>query len=101
MRFLLIFLALVVVTEASAADRLVTRYSREAGFVVRVPADWLYRNASYPSDHSTELWTSPADKASRLKVEVSGCVGCVEPRSCVLENKGCRPAPENIVPARA
>jgi hypothetical protein len=100
MRFLLIFLVLAVVTTASAAGGLVTRHSREAGFVVRVPADWRYRNASYPSDHSTELWTSPADPASRLKVEVSGCVGCIEPRSCILENRACRPAPGNIVPAR-
>ncbi len=82
-------------------DGLVWRNSRAAGFSVKLPADWRYRNASYPSDHSTEYWTDPDDARSRLKVEVSRCVGCVQPTSCVLSGTGCRPAPENLVPATA
>jgi hypothetical protein len=100
-RTALLVLALVVVAPSLAGDGLVWRRSHEASFRVRVPADWRYRNATYPSDHSTEYWTSPADPATRLKVEVSACIGCVVPRSCLLQGKSCRPAPENIVPARA
>jgi hypothetical protein len=99
-RAALVVLALVVAAPSPAGDGLVWRGSHEASFRVRVPADWRYRNATYPSDHSTELWTSPADPATRLKVEVSACVGCVVPRSCLLRATGCRPAPENIIPAR-
>jgi hypothetical protein len=84
---------------ATAGGGLVWRSSKAAAFRIRVPADWRYRNATYPSDHSTEYWTSPTDRRARLKVEVSGCVGCVEPSSCVLKGTGCRPAPENILPA--
>lgn len=96
-----ILLAGVATAPALGGDGLVWRASREAGFRVKVPADWRYRDATYPSDHSTELWTDPKDPRSKLKVEVSACVGCVEPESCILKGTGCRPAPENIVPATA
>ena len=89
-----------VLGSAAAGDGLVMRTSKEAGFSVKLPATWRYRNATYPSDHSTEFWTSPGDARSKLKVEVSACVGCVVPSSCILENKGCRPAPEQVVPAK-
>jgi hypothetical protein len=95
------FAVIVVLAPAAGAvagDGLVWRTSREVGFRVKVPATWRYRDATYPSDHSTEYWTSPKDARSRLKVEVSGCVGCVQPQSCVLGGTGCRPAPENILP---
>jgi hypothetical protein len=93
-------LALVLVAQSPAGNGLVWRASHEASFRVRVPADWRYRDATYPSDHSTELWTSPHDRASRLKVEVSACVGCVLTQSCILSHRNCRPAPENLVPGR-
>ena len=92
--------ALTLAAAAAAADGLVTRHSKEAGFAVAVPAAWIYRNATYPSDHSTELWIDPRDKASRLKVEVSACVGCVQPRDCIIGGTGCRPAPEAVLPAK-
>jgi hypothetical protein len=91
--------ALVVASAAGAGGGLVWHTSHN-GFRVKVPAGWRYRNATYPSDHSTEIWTSSADRASRLDVEVSACVGCVEPRSCVLSNTSCGvPAPEAALPA--
>lgn len=91
--------ALLCAGLATASDGLVTRTSKEAGFSVKVPVTWRYRDATYPSDHSTEYWTDPRDAKSRLKVEVSACVGCVEPESCILRNTGCRPAPEQLLPA--
>ena len=94
-----VLIAGVVTTPSPGGDGLVWRTSHEAGFKVRVPAGWRYKDATYPSDHSTELWSSPADARSRLKVEVSGCVGCVEPQSCILSGTGCRPAPEAVLPA--
>ena len=59
-RLLLAALALavaIVAIPAQAGDGLVRRASREAGFSVAVPATWHYKDASYPSDHSTEYWT--------------------------------------------
>jgi hypothetical protein len=92
-------LALAVAGLAVAASGpLVTRSSKEGGFTVKVPSSWHYKDASYPSDHSTELWTDPADPKSKLEVEVSGCVGCVERQSCVLHNKRCGPFPAGVVP---
>jgi hypothetical protein len=94
-----ILLAGVVTSPSPGGDGLVWRTSKEAGFRVKVPAGWRYRDATYPSDHSTEYWTSPSDRNSKLEVEVSACVGCVEPRSCILSGTGCRPAPEAVLPA--
>src|SRR5439155_2670150 len=101
MRRLLLALTVLATATAAAASppRLVERASREAAFTVRLPADWRYRDTTYPSDHSTELWIDPHDRLRRLKAEVSACVGCVTPRSCILRGVGCRPAPGNVVPA--
>jgi hypothetical protein len=93
-------LVTLIAVPAQAGDGLVRRASREAPFTVEVPADWRYRDATYPSDHSLERWADPHDAGARLQVEVSGCVGCVQPQSCVLNGTGCRPAPEQVVPAR-
>jgi hypothetical protein len=98
-RALVCALAALVAASAAAAGGGLVWHTSHNGFRVKVPAGWRYKNASYPSDHSTELWTSPGDRASRLEVEVIACVGCVEPRSCTLSNTGCRPAPEAALPA--
>ena len=84
-----------------AGDGLVLRHSRAAPFTVRVPTTWVYRNRSYPSDHSTETWRDPKRASSRLDVEVSACAGCAQPESCVLNGTGCGPAPQQIVPEHA
>ncbi len=94
-----VLIAGVVTAPSPGGDGLAWRSSHEAGFRVKVPAGWRYKDATYPSDHSTELWTSPGDPRSKLKVEVSACVGCVEPQSCTLSGTGCRPAPETVLPA--
>ncbi len=47
------------------------------GFTIRLPGTWTFTNESYPSDHSTYLWTDPTDPLSRVEVLASGCVGCV------------------------
>lgn len=91
----------VLAGTAQGGDALVRRQSHVAPFSVLVPADWRYRNTTYPSDHSSEDWTAPADRRRRLHVEMSACIGCVEPQSCVLYQTRCRPAPEQIVPEHA
>ena len=77
---------------------LVVQTGQAGGFSVPVPSGWRYKNASYPSDHSTEFWTDPTNAKSKLEVQVSGCIGCVERNSCVLHNTGCGPYPEGLVP---
>ncbi len=47
------------------------------GFTIDLPNNWTFTNETYPSDHSTYLWTDPADQLSRVEVTASGCVGCV------------------------
>jgi hypothetical protein len=81
--------------------KLTTRGSKQAAATLRLPSDWRYRDATYPSDHSLEYWTDPHDSLSKARLEVSRCVGCVQPSSCVLNGVGCRPAPENVVPKGA
>jgi len=83
---------------APSAGGLVVRASKVAGFSVPVPSGWRYKNASYPSDHSTEFWTDPANAKSKLEVQDSGCLGCVQRESCTLHNTGCGPYPEGLVP---
>jgi hypothetical protein len=90
-----VLLALLVV----AAPPLVVRHSREAPFTLKVPAAWVYKDATYPSDHSTEFWRAPGGRW-RVEVRVSACVGCAQPPSCVLKGTGCRPAPELLVPVK-
>ena len=51
--------------------------SAGGGFTIRLPGTWTFTNESYPSDHSTYLWTDPTDQLSRVEVVASGCVGCV------------------------
>ena len=93
-----LLLSALLVGQASAAGGLVVRTSKEGGFRIELPAGWHYRDATYPSDHSTELWTAPGDPKSRLEVNVSGCVGCVERESCTLKSTGCGPYPAADVP---
>lgn len=47
------------------------------GWKVGIPASWKFKDASYPSDHSTWFWTDLSDHRSKLRVVLSGCVGCV------------------------
>ncbi len=99
---LVIVLALALAGSAAASGGLVERHSKAAGFSIKVPPAWAYKNATYPSDHSTELWRDPADARSFLEVQVSACVGCVEPSKCVVTGKGpCGPRPENLLPRTA
>jgi hypothetical protein len=83
---------------AAAGTGLVGHTSRVGAYNLKLPAGWHYRNASYPSDHTTEYWTAPGDTHSRLEVQVSGCVGCVEPPSCVLSGTHCHADPGQLVP---
>lgn len=41
---------------------------------VLLPSTWRYRDASYPSDHSTDLWYDPSNPLCKLLVTVSGCI---------------------------
>lgn len=93
--------AVAVLLAVPAGDGLVLRHSRAAPFTVRVPTTWVYRDRSYPSDHSTETWRDPSRASSRLDVEVSACAGCAQPPSCVLHGTGCGPDPTQLVPENA
>jgi hypothetical protein len=93
-----LLLAAVCAEPGATADGLVTRTAKEGGFTVKLPPTWHYRNASYPSDHSTEYWTDPANPTSRLEVNVSGCIGCAERESCTVRGTGCGPYPAGLVP---
>ena len=84
--------------QAAGAGGLLARASHGAGFTIKLPAGWRYKNATYPSDHSTEFWTAPGAANSRLEVNVSACVGCVERASCTLRDSGCGPYPAGVVP---
>jgi hypothetical protein len=44
---------------------------------IELPADWRFRDASYPSDHSTWFWYDPGDAFAKLEIVDSGCEGCV------------------------
>ena len=46
-------------------------------YTVPLPVTWRFKDASYPSDHATQLWYDPANPLKKLGVVVSGCVGCV------------------------
>jgi len=93
-----LLLLAVFAGQAAAAGGLGARASHEGGFTIKLPDRWHYKNATYPSDHSTEFWTDPSDAKSRLEVNVSGCVGCVERASCTLRNTGCGPDPAADLP---
>ena len=71
------------------APGLVVRHSHEAAFVVKVPANWVYKDATYPSDHSTEWWRAPGG-AARLEVQVSACVGCAAQPAHLVPIRGAR-----------
>jgi hypothetical protein len=72
-------LALPVATASGAATspQLTWRGGHYQGYRLLLPANWRYRNASYPSDHSTYLYWDPANALRKLIVVASGCVGCV------------------------
>jgi hypothetical protein len=60
---------------------------------VLVPVGWRYRNATYPSDHSTEFWFSPTNPLEKLEVISSGCEGCVS-----VNYDGHTPNPYGMLP---
>ena len=97
-RAALLLLGCVFAGEAGGAGGLLTRASHEGGFTIALPAGWQYKDATYPSDHSTEFWTAPGDARSRLEVNVSGCIGCVERAGCTLRDTGCGPYPAGVLP---
>jgi len=66
------------------------------GFSIQLPSDWKFRDASYPSDHSTYYWYDPHDAFAKLEVIGSGCVGCV-----TKNNDGVTPDPSGEVPQGA
>ncbi len=91
-------LAALLAGQAVAAGGLVQRSSKEGAFTIELPSGWRYRDATYPSDHSTEYWTAAGAPSSRLEVNVSGCIGCVERPSCTLDERGCGPYPAADLP---
>jgi hypothetical protein len=42
-----------------------------------LPHDWHYRDVTYVSDHSTDIWWTSRDPLARVVVVLSGCRGCV------------------------
>lgn len=93
-----LLLAALLAGQAIAAGGLVRRSSKEGAFTIELPPGWHYKDATYPSDHSTEFWTAPGAPESRLEVNVSGCIGCVERASCTLHDSGCGPYPAADLP---
>jgi hypothetical protein len=64
---------------AAAAPPLVWRTDvKYHGYKLLLPSNWRYRDASYPSDHSTYLWYDPANPLRKMIITMSGCVGCVD-----------------------
>jgi len=61
---------------SASTDPLVVRTSTTWGYSMLLPASWQFRNASYPSDHSTLIWSDPVDAAQKLQIVFSGCYGC-------------------------
>lgn len=88
-------LALAAAGAAFASPpQLVTRRPPDRSYHVRLPASWKFRDATYPSDHSTHFWTDPRDRNRKLEVQISACVGCV-----TKNLDGETPQPQNVVPA--
>ena len=56
---------------------LVRRSPPGGGYSVLLPVNWRFRNATYPSDHSTHAWYDPSDPLRKLVIILSACVGCV------------------------
>jgi hypothetical protein len=46
-------------------------------YSVLIPTNWVYKDLSYPSDHTTDLWYDPSSPEQRIEVLTSGCAGCV------------------------
>lgn len=87
-------LALAVAGTALAGPpRLVLRRPRDGGYRVLLPASWKLHDASYPSDHTIQFWTSPVDRNARLEVVSAACVGCV-----TKNWDGKTPEPANALP---
>ena len=68
-------------------------YGPRHSFSVLLPADWKFRDASYPSDHSTYYWYDPHDAFAKLEIVGSACVGCVSKNS-----DGVTPTPSGELP---
>ncbi len=69
-------LALGSCTAAAQAPPLTVRTSSIWGYSILVPASWTFHNESYPSDHSTLVWSDPSDPAQKIQLVFSGCYGC-------------------------
>jgi hypothetical protein len=64
------------------------------GYCLSLPASWRYRDASYPSDHSTYFYWNPDNALEQLTIVSSGCIGCV-----TKNNDGVTPDPSGEVPS--
>lgn len=53
------------------------RWISKHGYRLLVPLSWRQIDASYPSDHFTDLYVDPTDANARLVVVGSPCVHCV------------------------
>ena len=61
-------------------------YPPGRAYSLLLPSGWRFRNASYPSDHATHLWWTPADPLARAVVVLSGCAGCVSTNNAMTPN---------------
>jgi len=68
--------AVLARTASTSSDPLVVRTSTTWGYSLLLPASWQFRNASYPSDHSTLIWSDPIDPSQKVEIVFSGCYGC-------------------------
>lgn len=65
-------------TVLSPAAVVVPKKPPKGTYQVAVPPAWNFADATTPSDHITNVWTSPSTPGQSLTVIASGCIGCVE-----------------------
>ena len=63
------------------------------GYCLKLPTGWRYRDASFPSDHTTYFYWNPDNALEQLTIIGSGCVGCV-----TKNQDGVTPDPTGILP---
>jgi hypothetical protein len=73
----LVFAAAPFATAGSGFPPLKWRSGAHGFYDVPLPASWRFKNASEPSDHATYLWFDPTNPLRKLRITISGCVGCV------------------------
>ena len=83
--------AAYVIGREGSAETL--RRACQNGYCLSLPADWRYRDASYPSDHATYFYWNPDNALEQLTIIGSGCVGCV-----TKNQDGVTPDPTGILP---